>query len=115
MKTIRLNDLLPIVLERKIQSAVIKIDIEGSEVYMCETGSKLLDLIDVQLVVMEWGHGFRKRYQERYQLIVDFFTQRDYVPTDTQCVALNLAQWGTQVWPGNIYWIKKTNFKKNIC
>ena len=75
MQTIRLDDLLPILIERKVQSVLIKIDIEGSEVYMCESGSKVFDLIDVQLVMMDWGHGVRKQYCARCQSIVDFFTQ----------------------------------------
>ena len=114
VQTIRLDDLLPILIERKVQSVLIKIDIEGSEVYMCESGSKVFDLIDVQMVMMEWGHGFRKRYHDRYQSIADFFTQRNYVATDPHCTELSVTKWETE-WPGNIYWIKKTNFRKNIC
>ena len=114
VQTIRLDDLLPILVERKVQSVLIKIDIEGSEVYMCESGSRLFDLIDVQLVMMEWGHGFRKQYRQRYQSIADFFTQRNYVPTDPHCTELSVSKWESE-WPGNIYWIKRINYKKNIC
>ncbi|CAF4209983.1 unnamed protein product [Rotaria magnacalcarata] len=56
VQTIRFDDLLPILLEKRVQSVMIKIDIEGSENYMCETGSKMFELIDIQLVMMEWGH-----------------------------------------------------------
>ena len=114
VQTARLDDLLPILVERKVQSVLIKIDIEGSEVYMCESGSRLFDLIDVQLVMMEWGHGFRKQYRQRYQSIADFFTQRNYVPTDPYCTELSVSKWESE-WPGNIYWIKRINYKKNIC
>ncbi|CAF3318818.1 unnamed protein product [Rotaria socialis] len=114
VQTIRFDDLLPILLEKRVQSVIIKIDIEGSENYMCETGSKMFELIDIQLVMMEWGHGFRKRYQKRYQSMIDFFTQRNYVVTDPDCTELDLKNWEI-LWPGNIYWIKKINFRKNIC
>ena len=114
VQTARLDDLLPILVERKVQSVLIKIDIEGSEVYMCESGSRLFDQIDVQLVMMEWGHGFRKQYRQRYQSIADFFTQRNYVPTDPHCTELSVSKWESE-WPGNIYWIKRINYKKNIC
>lgn len=114
VQTIRLDDLLPILVERKGKSVLIKIDIEGSGVYMCEGGSKLFDVIDVQLVMMEWGHGFRKQYRSRYQSIADFFTERNCVPTDPHCTELRVAQWESD-WPGNIYWIKRINFKKNLC
>jgi FkbM family methyltransferase len=114
VKTIRFDDLLPILIERGVRAAIIKIDIEGSESYLCETGSKVFDLIDIQLVMMEWGHGMRKTYEKRYQSIVDYFAQLKYVTTDVQCTVLDAANWRT-TWPGNIYWIKQANFRKNIC
>ncbi|CAF3955202.1 unnamed protein product [Adineta steineri] len=114
VKTIRFDDLLPILIERKVRAAVIKIDIEGSESYMCETGSKVFELIDIQLVMMEWGHGFRKWYKSRYQSMVKFFALLDYVVTDENCNVLDSANWET-TWPGNIYWIKRINFRNNIC
>ncbi|CAF1442179.1 unnamed protein product, partial [Adineta steineri] len=94
VKTIRFDDLLPILVERKVRAAVIKIDIEGSESYMCETGSKVFEVIDIQLVMMEWGHGFRKWYKSRYQSIIKFFALLDYVVTDEnlQLYRLNKLQ-----------------------
>ncbi|CAF1442190.1 unnamed protein product [Adineta steineri] len=114
VKTIRFDDLLPILIERKVRAAIVKIDIEGSESYMCETGSKVFEVIDIQLVMMEWGHGLRKTYKSRYQSIIKFFAQLDYVVTDEKCNVLDSANWET-TWPGNIYWIKRINFRNNIC
>ncbi|CAF1488436.1 unnamed protein product [Adineta steineri] len=102
VKTIRFDDLLPILIERRVRAAVIKIDIEGSESYLCETGSKVFELIDIQLVMMEWGHGFRKMYKSRYQSIVKFFAMLDYIVTDEKCNVLDSVNWQT-TWPGNIY------------
>ena len=114
VKTIRFDDLLPILIERRVRAAVIKIDIEGAEGYLCETGSKVFKFIDIQLVMMEWGDGMRKSFEKRYQSIVDFFAQHNYVTTDENCELLSSADWQT-TWPGNIYWIKQINFQKNIC
>jgi FkbM family methyltransferase len=114
VKTIRLDDLLPILIEKGVRSALIKIDIEGSESYLCETGSKVFELIDIQLVMMEWGHTFRIIHKKRYQTIIDFFVRLKYVPTNEDCKVLNPENWKT-TWPGNIYWVKPINFGKNIC
>ncbi|CAF4313755.1 unnamed protein product [Rotaria sp. Silwood2] len=114
VQTIRFDDLLPILIERKVQSVLIKIDIEGSEGFMCEAGSKTFDLIDIQLIIMEWGHGFRKWHRKRYEFMTLFFTERQYIVTDVFCNKLNLTEWET-TWPGNVFWIKQINFKNNIC
>ncbi|UJR11142.1 hypothetical protein I4U23_015323 [Adineta vaga] len=114
VKTIRFDDLLPILIQRNVRSAIIKIDIEGSEVYLLESGMKVFEQIDIQLVMMEWGHGLRKTYEKRYEKIVHYFKIWNYITTDVQCNVLDSENWRTS-WPGNIYWIKKVNFKQNIC
>ncbi len=114
VKTIRFDDLLPILIGRGVRAAIIKIDIEGAESYLCETGSLVFKLIDIQMVMMEWGDVIRKTFQKRYQSIVDFFSKHNYVTTDEKCELLNSTDWRT-TWPGNIYWIKQINFRKNIC
>jgi hypothetical protein len=76
VQTIRLDDLLPILVERKVQSILIKIDIEGSQ---------------SQVFMMEWEHGFRKQYHDRYESIADFSAQRNYVATDPHCTKLSVT------------------------
>jgi FkbM family methyltransferase len=107
-KSIEFDDLLPILIRRGVRSALIKIDIETSESYMCQTGSKIFDQIDIQFIQMEW-HSWRINHQIRYQFIIDFFKQRQYIPTDNDCKELQISQWLTD-WPGNVFWIKKIYF-----
>ncbi len=112
-KSIEFDDLLPILIKRGVKSALIKIDIETSESYMCQTGSKIFDQIDIQFIQMEWHH-WRVNHQKRYQFIVDFFNQRHYIPTDSNCKPLQVSQWLTD-WPGNIFWIKQIYINQTFC
>jgi hypothetical protein len=105
VQTIRFDDLLPILKKQGVRSALIKIDIEMSESYMCETGSKVFEQINISFVMMEWRHH-RVNHQKRYQFIVDFFTQRNYIPTDKNCKELKISRWLEPEWHGNVYWIK---------
>jgi hypothetical protein len=52
-KSIEFDDLLPILISRGVRSALIKIDIETSESYMCQTGSKIFDEVDIKFIQME--------------------------------------------------------------
>jgi FkbM family methyltransferase len=106
-QSIRFDDLLPILIKRSVRTALIKIDIETSESYMCQTGSKIFEQIDIPFVMMEW-HSWRINHQQQYQFIVDFFTQRNYIPTDQYCQQLQTSNWLTD-WPENIFWIKNIN------
>ncbi|CAF1366632.1 unnamed protein product [Adineta steineri] len=114
VKTIQFDDLYPILIEKRVRAAIIKIDVKGAQHYLCETGSKIFDHIDIQVVMMEWDHDMRKTYKKQYQSIVDCFTQRYYVTADKKCTLLHSINWET-TWPENIYWIKQINFRKNIC
>jgi FkbM family methyltransferase len=105
VKSIEFDDLLPILINRGVRNVLIKIDIETSESYMCQTGSKIFDEIDIQFIQMRW-HLQRINHQKRYQFIIDFFKQRQYIPTDNDCKELQISQWLNN-WPGNIFWIKK--------
>ncbi|CAF1265936.1 unnamed protein product [Adineta ricciae] len=114
VQTVRLDDLLPILIQRNVRAAIIKIDIEGSEVYLLESGRKVFQQIDIQLVMMEWGDGLRKTYADRYEKIVNYFEELHYITTDVDCNILDVTNWRT-TWPGNVYWIKEIHFKKSIC
>jgi FkbM family methyltransferase len=107
-KTIEFDDLLPIFIWKGIRTALIKIDMENCESYMCQTGSKIFDQIDIQLIQMEW-HSSRINHRKRYQFMIDFFKQRQYIPTDYDCIQLQFSQWLTH-WPKTIFWIKQIYF-----
>lgn len=112
-RSIRFDDLLPILQKRGVKTALIKIDIETSESYMCQTGSKVFQQIDIPLVMMEW-HSWRINHQKRYQYIVDCFTQRNYTPTNEDCEQLKTSEW-LKKWPGNIFWIKNIYINQTFC
>ncbi|CAF1266105.1 unnamed protein product [Adineta ricciae] len=114
VQTVQLDDLLPILIQRNVRAAIIKIDIEGSEVYLLESGRKVFQQIDIQLVMMEWGNGLRKTYADRYEKIVNYFEELHYITTDVDCNILDVTDWRT-TWPGSVYWIKEIHFKKSIC
>jgi FkbM family methyltransferase len=113
VKTIQFDDLLPILIERNVETAMIKIDIETSESYMCQTGSKIFDRINIPYVMMEWNR-LRVHHKKRYQFIIDFFTARNYVATDDNCKELKTEEW-LKTWPGNIFWIKRTYPRELLC
>ncbi|UJR32726.1 hypothetical protein I4U23_020185 [Adineta vaga] len=104
VRTIRFDDLLPIVYERNIHEAIIKIDIETSEHYLCETGERMFNFINIPFVMMEWANI--KTMPVRANLIQLFFTTRHYIPYDPETCQpqndTNYHTWKSQ----DIYWIK---------
>jgi FkbM family methyltransferase len=105
VRTMRFDDLLSIVKERNIQEAVIKIDIETSEHYLCETGKQMFNKINIPFVMMEWANI--KGIPARANLIKEFFTNLGYIPFNSETcqpeTETNYQQWKTQ----DIYWIKQ--------
>jgi FkbM family methyltransferase len=113
VQSVGFDDLYPILEKHGVRTALIKIDIETSESYMCQTGTKIFDKIDIPFVMMEWHH-WRVNHQKRYQSIVDFFTERNYIPTNERCEELHTSGWLKQ-WSGNVYWIKKIYMNQTFC
>jgi FkbM family methyltransferase len=112
VKTIRFDDLLSVMNERNIQEAVIKIDIETSEHFLCETGEQMFNQVNIPFVMMEWANI--KSITARATLIYKFFIKRNYIPFNSETcqpeTEKDFRQWSTQ----DIYWIKKnyTHFCK---
>jgi FkbM family methyltransferase len=105
VKTIRFDDLLSVVNQRSIREAIIKIDIETSEHFLCETGERMFDQINIPFVMMEWA--LVKTIPARANFILQFFISRSYIPFDSntcqpQTNLANYKQWNSQ----DIYWIK---------
>jgi FkbM family methyltransferase len=109
VKTIKFDELAPILISRGIRGAIMKIDIEGSESYVMESGSLIFDLFEIPYIQMEW---FKVRhYPDRIKVIVDFFAKRNYDPMTFSCQSLNSAQ--NLTWPGDMCWIKRN--VSNFC
>ncbi|CAF3463694.1 unnamed protein product [Rotaria sp. Silwood1] len=105
VQTIRFDDLLPFINERNIQEAIIKIDIETSEHYLCVTGEKIFNQINIPFVIMEWANI--KEIPEKANLIQEFFTIRSYIPFNSEIcqpeTEKDYRRWQNQ----DIFWIKK--------
>jgi FkbM family methyltransferase len=109
VKTIQFDDLFPILLSRGIRGAIMKMDIEGSESFVVESGSRIFDSFEIPFIQMEWMNV--RRYSERVKIILDFFKKRNYDPMTFSCQLLNSTQYST--WPGDMYWIKRN--VSNFC
>ncbi len=111
VKTIRFDDLISIVNERNISNAIIKIDIETSEHFLCQTGQLMFDQINIPFVMMEWANI--KTISTKANLIRDFFVNRHYLPYNSETCQpqkeTNYALWKSQ----DIYWIK--NSYEHLC
>ncbi|CAF1276259.1 unnamed protein product [Adineta steineri] len=100
VKTITLNELVPILHARGVRGAIIKMDIEGSESFALESGSQIFDLFDIPVVQMEWLKV--RSFPDRVKFLIDFFTKRNYVPKTFQCQPLDIKN--IQVWPNDLCW-----------
>ncbi|CAF2969683.1 unnamed protein product [Rotaria sp. Silwood2] len=96
-------------LARGVRGAIIKIDIEGSESFVIESGSRVFDTLEIPFIQMEW---FKVRdYPDRVKIIIDFFVKRNYDPKTLSCQLLNVNQHIT--WPNDLCWIKRN--VSNFC
>ncbi|CAF3167034.1 unnamed protein product, partial [Rotaria sp. Silwood2] len=109
VRTITLDDLLPILVARGVRGAIMKVDIEGSESFVFESGSRVFDTLEILCVKMEWS--ITKGYPDRVRVIIDFFVKRNYDPKTLSCQSLNITQYAT--WPVDIFWIKRN--VSNFC
>ena len=109
VKTIEFNDLLPFLVARGVRAALMKIDIEGSEVFAIDKGEKIFDQLDIPLILMEWL--WIRRYSSRVDFLLKFFNQRNYQAKTIGCQPLSLDQ--HVHWPSNMIWLKKDRL--NFC
>jgi FkbM family methyltransferase len=103
VRTIRFDDLLPILEKFQIRSAIMKIDIEASENFMCQTGSEVFNRINIPYVMMEWMNI--RLFKDRADLVVHFFQRRKYIPMNEYC-ELVLSKDYYEDWPAVVIWIK---------
>jgi len=109
VRTIQFDELVPILKERGIRGAIMKVDIEGSESFVVQSGNKIFDEFDIPYVQMEWMKV--RRIPDRAKVILDFFSARNYVPMTFNCQVLNETQIST--WPDDFSWVKRN--ASNIC
>ena len=102
VKTIIFDEVLPILIARGVRGALMKIDIEGSESFVVENGSRIFDTLDIPFVQMEWN--IIREYDNHAETILNFFNKRHYNPTTSTCERLNPEEY--TLWPKEIYWLK---------
>jgi FkbM family methyltransferase len=109
VKTIKFDELAPILISRGIRGAIMKMDIEGSESFVMESGSLIFDLLEIPYIQMEWLKV--RHYPDRVKVIVDFLAKRNYDPMTFWCQSLNYTQ--NLTWPNDFCWIKRN--VSNFC
>ncbi|RMZ97522.1 kinesin kif17, partial [Brachionus plicatilis] len=85
VRTITLDDLVAYLPKRsnglKYKKAVLKIDIEGFELYVFKNASRLFDAVDIRAVFMEWGNMPKLiDHYDKVENMIKFFKKRNYVP-----------------------------------
>lgn len=106
VQTIRFDDLLVNVTERGAREAIIKIDIETSEHFLCKTGQRMFDRINIPFIMMEWA--LIKEIPSRAKPVHDFFTRRSYTAYNPSTCQPQADQHDYQQWNDqDIYWIKE--------
>jgi FkbM family methyltransferase len=103
VKTITFDEILPILLARGIRGALMKIDIEGSESFVVESGSRVFDTLDIPFIQMEWK--MVRQYADRVKVILNFFGKRNYNAMTNLCQLLDPQE--HKLWPDEIYWLKR--------
>ena len=103
-KTIRFDDILPILKQRQVKGAMMKVDIEGSEHILCETGHQVFEQFNISVVQMEWQYV--QRFRVRGEIVLKFFEEHRYIPTLDMCQRLNPME-AFQRWPFDVYWMKQ--------
>ena len=109
VKTIRFDDVLPLIKETKMRSFFMKIDIEGSEFHVFNTSAQAFDYLTISVIMMEWT--FATHSKDRGTFIINFLTARGYIPTKNTCSKLNIET-AFKNWPPNVFWIKKSEIGK---
>ena len=107
VETILLDDIVPYLpLNSKHKTAIIKIDIEGFEVYAFEHASLLFNTLDIKIVFMEWHNLAKHDDTVKVMQLIEFFYSRKYEPFDVMGrVLLSRNKWSSS-WPGDISWRK---------
>ena len=103
VKTITFDEVLPILIARGVRGALMKIDIEGSESFVVENGSRIFDTLDIPFVQMEWR--MVRLNDNHAETILSFFDKHNYYPVSAVCSQLSSTEY--KVWPSEIYWLKR--------
>lgn len=109
VETILLDDIiefLPLEKRKRFsKKAIMKIDIEGLEAFAILSGKRLFDILDIQVVIMEWEYCKRiTNHHTKVEEMILFFINKNLVPHSIEGLKLNSNNWKN--WPWDVYWIK---------
>lgn len=110
VKTVRFDDILPILQKKNIRNAIMKVDIQWSELFLCETGTETFHYVNLPIVLMEWA--VHVEYKDRMRVLLNCFIRRGYVATADMCKTLSEND-AFHAWPVDIYWVKMN--QSEIC
>ena len=108
VETILFDDIVPYLpyknsqTKEKYKQAILKIDIEGFEIYAFESSNLLFDLLDIRVIYMEWG-SYTSKKPDEISLFLDFFYKKNYKAYDNNRL-LDRKDW--QNWSTDIQWKK---------
>ncbi len=112
VNSIFFDDVLEVIKANEIKQgkvykkAILKVDIEGHEIYALERAEKLFRAISIEIIFMEWGI-LAKEYKietERIEKLIKFLESLGYYPF-AHHVILDTQLWIS--WPWDIVWKKK--------
>ncbi|CAF3786339.1 unnamed protein product [Adineta steineri] len=103
VKTMRFDDILPVLKWKNIRHAIMKVDIQWAEIYLCQTGDKVFDFVNIPVILMEWDIG--ARHDTRMQYVLKYFLGRGYVATVDMCKILDENN-ALRFWPPDVFWMK---------
>ena len=105
VRTILLDDIVHY-LPKEYTKAILKIDIEGFEIYAFENAEVLFRRLDIRLVYMEWGNFPKMKSEfDRIVVMIEFLEKRDFRAFDNEKM---LDGKNFTNWPWDIVW-KKIN------
>jgi len=104
VETILFDDIVPYLPAARGQDALLKIDIEGFEIFAFENANRLFDHLNIRVVFMEWFNLARNIGElKRVLELIEFFYRRDYKPYGEDRL-LNRNEWKN--WTYDIVWKK---------
>jgi len=109
VETILFDDIIPYLpfkndKNEEFKKAVLKIDIEGFEIFAFQHAEKLFDTLDIKIIFMEWVL-IKKQDVNLVEQLIEFLTKRQYEIYGENDGLLNINGW--RDWSFNVVWKKK--------
>ena len=109
VETILFDDLMELIQKRvdgrEYKKAILKIDIEGFEPYAFDQAKLLFELLDFQVIFIEWRHLSAQRdLDPLVQNMIKLFTDHQLIPYENEN-KLDLNRWKS--WPFDVIWKKE--------